>query len=479
MLKIVIFAKVYNLPEIKMKIWFVWETNAWKSTLFNKFFGSFRAIVSDVAWTTRENIQERIPWETEEDLEKIKNNDKITEENYKDFLKEAIIVDSPGLDAFNEEFPYIKKIIDDSDVIVFVIDWKWSITENIQQIADYIRKSWKEDRTILAVNKIDTTNPSQISMALAEWYWLWFDNVVWISAKHNFNLDELREKIEEIRKKYNIKLLNKNENKPIPVTFVWRINVWKSTLFNSIIWKDFSKVSDKWWTTLDYLTYPVKINGKTYEIIDTAWFRRKWKIHWLEKIAVKDKLEGMLKLKKPVIVVLFDISEWVTHRDMTVLWEILKKWLPVVVALNKIDDVDEAVIKQYKRDLRNWMRFAPWIPVAMISWKEKKWINQLFKMIDLVHENSQILIPTSALNNLIQTAYIKNPPKLPKNKSIKVKYITQDKENPNRFIVFVNKKDNVNFAFKKWLENVIRKEYGFFWVPLNFEFREEKNKKTN
>jgi hypothetical protein len=39
----------------------------------------------------------------------------------------------------------------------------------------------------------------------------------------------------------------------------------------------------------------------------------------LEKIATKDKLELMLKKKKPVIVVLFDISEGVTHRDMTVL----------------------------------------------------------------------------------------------------------------------------------------------------------------
>ena len=459
-----------------MKIWFVWETNAWKSTLFNKFFGSFRAIVSDVAWTTRENIQERIPWETEEDLQKLKNNSDVNKENYKDFLKEAIIIDSPGLDAFYDEFPYIKKIIDDSDIIVFTVDGKWAITENIQKIADYIRKSGKEDRTILAVNKIDTTNPTQVNMALADRYWLWFDNVIWISAKHNYNLSELKEKIEEIRKKYDIKLLDKDEDKPIPVTFVGRINVGKSTLFNSIIWKDFSKVSDQGGTTLDYLTYKVKIWWKEYEIIDTAWFRRKWKIRWLEKIAVEDKLDWMLKQKKPVIVVLFDISEGVTHRDMTVLWEILKKWLPVVVALNKIDDVDESIIKQYKRDLKNGMKFAPWIPVVMISWKEKKWLNQLFKMIDLVYQNGQILIPTSKLNNLIQTAYIKNPPKLPKNKTVKVKYIIQDKSNPNRFIVFVNKKDNVNFAFKKWLENTIRREYWFFGIPLKFEFREEDKK---
>ena len=456
-----------------MKIGFVWETNAGKSTLFNKFFWNFRAIVSDVAGTTRENIQEYIPWETEEDLQKIKESWDTS--NYQEKLKKAIITDSPGLDSFQKEWPYIQKIIDDSDIIVFTVDWKWNITENIQKIADYIRKSGKEDKTILAVNKIDTTNPTQVNLALADWYSLGFDNVIWISAKHNYNLWELKEKIEELRKKHNIPLIENKPDNKIPVTFVWRINVGKSTLFNSVIWKDFSKVSPEWWTTLDYLTYPVKIWNQEFEIIDTAWFRRKWKIHWLEKIAIKDKLEWMLKKKKPVIVVLFDISEGVTHRDMTVLWEMLEKWLPVVVALNKIDDVDEETLKQYKRDLKNWMRFAPWIPIVMISGKEKKWIKKLFDMVKMVYHNWQILIPTSKLNNLIQTAYIKNPPRFAKNKIVKVKYITQDKDQPNRFIVFVNDKEKVNFAFKKWLENVIRKEYGFFWIPLKFEFRDDKN----
>jgi len=79
-------------------------------------------------------------------------------------------------------------------------------------------------------------------------------------------------------------------------------------------------------------------------------------------------------------------------------------------------------------------------------------------MIDLVYKNTQINISTNKLNELIKRAYITNPPKFPKNKTVKVKYITQDKNKTNRFIIFVNNKDNVNFSFKKWLENTIRKE---------------------
>ena len=445
-----------------MKLWFVWETNAGKSTLFNKFFGSFRAIVADISWTTRENIAEKINWDDEWGY--------------------TTIYDSPGITEFQEEFKYIKRIIDLSDVIVFVVDGKWWVNENISIIADYIRKVGKEDRTVLAVNKIDTTSPTKINLALAEWYSLGFQNVIAISAKNNFNLVELKEELEKIREKYNIPL-EKKENKKIPFTLVGRINVGKSTLFNTIIWKEWSKVSPEWWTTLDYMSYPVNYNWTEYEIIDTAWFRRKWKIHWLEKIAVIDKLGSMLKYKKPILVVLFDVSEWVTHRDMTVLWEMIEKNLPIIVAFNKIDTLDEETLKRYKRELKNGMRFAPWIPIVMISWKEKKWLKQLFQMIELVHNHNKIEIPTSELNNLIQTAFISNPPKFPKNKSVKVKYMIQDQDNRNKFIVFVNKKDNINFSFKKWLENVIRKEYWFFGIPLIFEFREnkkwEEHKKEN
>ena len=443
---------IYNFFCL-MKLWFVWETNAWKSTLFNKFFWSFRAIVADIAWTTRENISEKIEWSDEWYVE---------------------IYDSPWISRFQDEFEYIKRIIDLSDIIVLVVDWKWWLNDNINIIVDYIRKSGKEEKTVLAVNKIDTTAPSKIDLALAEFYWLWFKNIIAISAKNNFNLVELKENIENIRQKFKIQLTWKDNSNIISFTLVGRINVGKSTLFNSIIWKDWSRVSSQWWTTLDYLTYKINYQGTEYEIIDTAWFRRKWKIHWLEKIAVKDKLDGMLKYKKAILVIMFDISEWITHRDMTLLWEMIKKDLPIIVAFNKIDSINEKMIKIYRKELKTWMRFAPWIPIVMVSWKEKKWFNQLFKMLEIVNKSKNIKISQNNLYNLIQKSFIIKPPKFTKNKAVKIKYLLQDQDNKNEFIIFVNKKENINFAFKKWLENIIREEYWFIGVPLIFHFKESK-----
>jgi GTP-binding protein len=68
-------------------------------------------------------------------------------------------------------------------------------------------------------------------------------------------------------------------------------------------------------------------------------------------------------------------------------------------------------------------------------------------------------VPTSELNRAIQTARLQKPPRFPKNKICKVYYATQPEVAPPTFVFFVNKEDYVNFAFKRWLENVIRENF--------------------
>jgi len=72
-----------------MKIWLVWRTNVGKSTLFNRLLWTFRSIVTDIPGTTRDIIRE--PFEY-------------------DNIK-WVLLDSPGLDKFEEELEFIKDII--------------------------------------------------------------------------------------------------------------------------------------------------------------------------------------------------------------------------------------------------------------------------------------------------------------------------------------------------------------------------------
>lgn len=64
------------------------------------------------------------------------------------------------------------------------------------------------------------------------------------------------------------------------------------------------------------------------------------------------------------------------------------------------------------------------------------------------------------------------PPRFSKNKICKILYATQIDVDAPTFMVFVNHKNRANFAFKKWIENSLRRNFGFVGVPLVIRFRE-------
>lgn len=64
------------------------------------------------------------------------------------------------------------------------------------------------------------------------------------------------------------------------------------------------------------------------------------------------------------------------------------------------------------------------------------------------------------------------PPRFSKNKVCKILYATQIAVDAPTFMVFVNHKSRANFAFKKWIENALRRNFGFIGVPLVIKFRE-------
>jgi tRNA modification GTPase len=106
-----------------MKIWLVWATNVWKSTLFNRLIWQFRAIVTDIPWTTTDIISH--------------------ETNLKP-IGDVVFFDSPWLLNFTEELEYIKKIIDESDLLLFLVDDSVWISAKEQHIFSYIMDSWKK-----------------------------------------------------------------------------------------------------------------------------------------------------------------------------------------------------------------------------------------------------------------------------------------------------------------------------------------------
>ena len=447
-----------------MQIWLVGSTNVGKSTLFNRLINQFRAIVTDIPGTTTDILYHTASL---------------------DDLGEVVFADSPWLLEFHDERPFIQKIIDESDIVLFVVDDTVGITAKEQHIFEYIQKQHKKNQTILIVNKLDKKRKeSETEVALSDYYSLWFDDIVGISAKTKRNLPELQDLL--IKKKYFLeeKLseapLDDQPAKPlnmvdkwIPIAILGKPNAGKSTLLNTLVGKQLSKVENIPWTTRDYVMGSFVMNKKTYTIYDTAWIKKNATMHVIEKIAFKKTMD-MLEYVRPVVIFVIDATLGISHRDMTLLEEINRLALPIIFALNKSDLLSKKEMENIIKTTQRMMDFAKYIPILPISALTGAGTKEFFTFVHALRKESEKRIGTTELNKIITTEFFQRPPRFPKNKICKIMYMTQVDINAPTFLVFVNHKNRANFSFKKWIDNSIRKHFWFVWVPLVIRFKDRK-----
>ena len=442
----------YLYTRNKMRIWLVWATNVGKSTLFNRLIWQFRAIVTDIPGTTTDIIEHHVQTDS----------------------ASFTFFDSPGLLDFTDELPYIEHIIQNSDYLLFLIDDTAGITAKEQHILDLIRKEEKQDQTLLIVNKLDVKRKeSETELAISDYYTLWLANVVGISAKHERNLSTIESHINSFytqRKKQHKDEEIKEEPFRVWLAILWKPNAGKSTLLNTLVWKPLAKVADVSGTTRDYVAWTFAWKWRDFIAYDTAWIKRRWKIHGIEKIAY-DKTKAMLEFVRPIVIFMVDCTQWITHRDMTLLQEIHQLALPMIFVLNKVDQVNPKAVDTMIKNTQTYLDFAKYLPIVPMIATKWEWIDDVMKFVSILQKENTKRISTRDLNEALQHEMIQRPPRFPKNKICKILYATQIAVDAPTFIVFVNHKARANFAFKKWVENSIRKAFWFVWVPLVIKYR--------
>ena len=75
------------------------------------------------------------------------------------------------------------------------------------------------------------------------------------------------------------------------------------------------------------------------------------------------------------------------------------------------------------------------------------------------------------MNSLIRRAQLDNEAPDFNGGRLKISYITQTKDSIPTFIVFCNNPNYFHFSYKRYLENVIRKEFGFDNCPIRLLIR--------
>ena len=451
----------------------VGRPNVGKSTLFNRLVGQRKAIVEDLAGTTRDRLYGDADW------------------GGRDF----IVVDTGGLELDPSSLPspheqdttgfragvasrlFLKEIREqaeiamaEADVIVLVVDTEADLTGPDEDIAALLRRTDKP--VLLAVNKAD--NQKRRNEAV-DFYALGLGDPIPISSLHGTGTGDLLDAIIEAMPPAEPE--DEAEDDAIRIAILGRPNVGKSSLLNKLLGEERVIVSDVPGTTRDAIDTRIEYEGLELVLIDTAGIRRRGKIEvGVEKYSFLRSLKAVARAD--VCLLLIDANDLVTAQDAHIAGYIVEEAKSVVVIVNKWDLVekDTHTLDEFTARIRADLKFLDYVPVLFISAKTGQRVQKVLPLALQVQEERLRRIPTGELNRLLREAVTKHPPKGGQRQRLKFLYVTQAAVDPPTFVFFVNDRTLVHFTYERYLENVLREHYGFLGTPLRLVFRNRSEK---
>ena len=93
-----------------------------------------------------------------------------------------------------------------------------------------------------------------------------------------------------------------------------------------------------------------------------------------------------------------------------------------------------------------------------------------------VQEERLARLTTSKLNQVIHKAQDAHPAPSFKGRQLKMYYGTQVRSDPPTFLIYVNDPKLAHFTYRRYLENQLRKEYGFLGTPIRIVMKARREK---
>ena len=126
-------------------------------------------------------------------------------------------------------------------------------------------------------------------------------------------------------------------SKPV-ITIVGRPNVGKSTLFNRLIGRQTSIISSKPATTRDRIISETKWGDKEFILIDTGGIQDNKE----NELSAEVKLQSIVGIdESDAIIMVLDVKEEITALDFNVADILRKTNKPIILALNKTDNIKQ------------------------------------------------------------------------------------------------------------------------------------------
>ena len=428
----------------------VGRPNVGKSTIFNRLIGSRKAIVDDQYGVTRDRHYGESVWNG----------------------REFNVIDTGGY-LPNETDVMIAGIreqvhiaIEESDVILFVVDTEGGITSLDQAVAQLLRK---QDKPVLLVpNKADN---DERTLNATEFYALGFEELHPISAINGRGTGDL---MDEVVKRLPPEQEEQKSQTP-KLAVVGRPNVGKSSFVNALLKDDRCIVTDIPGTTRDSINSKLSYEGRDYILIDTAGLRKKRKVK--ENVEFYSTVRTDRALKEcDVAILMLDAMRGFEAQDKHILREAEKYNKGIVIVLNKWDLVPEKdtnIHKEFEEYVYSRVPMMDYVPIVSSSALSGQRIHKVITVAQQVLDERKRTISTPDLNDFISDILKEKPLPMRRGVPLKIKYCTQVKSDPPVFIFFMNIPEELPANYRRYIENKIREKFGFAGVPITMRFKKK------
>jgi len=443
------------MAYVKPLVAIVGRPNVGKSTFFNRIIGQRLAIVEDTPGVTRDRIYGDAEW---------------TGHHF-------TLIDTGGIDPKSEDVLLSQMrrqaeiAMELAQVIVFMADARTGMTPDDAEVANLLRRTGKP--VILAVNKVDHVS---MTPEIYDFYALGLGDPHPVSAANMMGLGDLLDEIVALLPEEPPEAVEE-EGHVIQLAVVGRPNVGKSSLVNRLLGQERTMVSDIPGTTRDAIdTSFTDPTGTPFNIIDTAGMRKKKAIEdaSLERYSVLRSISAIRRCD--VAVLLVDAQEGVTEQDAHIAGMIHEEGKAAVVIMNKWDAIekDTNTLEQKRREILSDLKFMDYAPVLFISALTGQRVDTVLTQVKAVWAQNSRRVTTGTLNDVLADAQMSLQPPVSGGRRLKIYYATQQSVCPPHFVLFVNHEELMHFSYQRYLENQIRKAFGFEGTPLRFTLREKK-----
>jgi GTP-binding protein len=441
--------------------------NVGKSTLFNRLVGKRLAIVEREPGVTRD-------WkEGEAYLAGVRFR----------------LFDTPGLEDAKAGTleagmrVQAERALAQADVALLLFDAREGVTPLDQHFSDWLRSTGMP--VVVVANKCEGRGGTELAL---EGFSLGLGTPVPISAEHGEGLAGLYEMLAPYIEPGGIddrpgesfdQVLPADKGDaddvtegPLRLAIVGRPNVGKSTLVNSLLGEERVLAGPEPGITRDAIPVDWTYGGRAIRLVDTAGLRRRSQVTArVERMSV-EATERAIRLAE-VVVLVVDSTVMLERQDLTIARRVVEEGRALVIAANKWDLIEDAgtalghLRDRVERSLPQ-IKGVLTVTVSALSGEHEA---QLMRAVFRAYDTWNRRVSTGELNRWLAALVERHPPPAIRGRPLRLRYMVQTKARPPTFILFASRPTHVPESYIRYIENGLRRDFGFEGTPVRITLR--------